>query len=276
MTNVIPMAGLGSRFATEGYRLPKPLIPVSGEPMINRVIEDLPEADRWVFIVRDKHIEDYAIDSLLWETIPDAEIVSVSETTEGQLSTALLAEPYLDPHEELLIAACDHGFLYNEAEYRALRQRADVSCIVWTFTEQRALEANPNSWGWCALDDDHETVVDVSVKTPISADPYHDHAITGAFYFDRAAEFLDASRAMIDADHRVNGEFYVDTVPLYMDPMGKRTVIFDVDLYISWGTPDDLYRYEEMAYLCEHDVESTERNEDLAEKRSAWTEYLDA
>ncbi|MFN7812574.1 MAG: glycosyl transferase family 2, partial [Planctomycetia bacterium] len=38
---VVPMAGRGSRFATAGYTLPKPLIPVNGVPMIQLVIANL-------------------------------------------------------------------------------------------------------------------------------------------------------------------------------------------------------------------------------------------
>jgi NDP-sugar pyrophosphorylase family protein len=271
MANIIPMAGLGSRFATEGYRLPKPLIPVSGEPMIVNVIRELPASDTWVFIVREKHVREYNIDALLRSELPSAEIVTVTEQTEGQICTAMLAEAHLDPDEEVLIAACDHGLLYDCSEFRELRAQDDVDAIVWTFTEQRALAESPESWGWCALDDDDRTIVDVSVKSPISETPYDDHAITGAFYFDRAADFLEAARSMIDANHRINDEFYVDPIPIFLRQMDKRSVIFDVDLYISWGTSRDLYRYEEMEYLCEHGVEPAER----IEKRSLWEAYFD-
>jgi NDP-sugar pyrophosphorylase family protein len=271
MANVIPMAGLGSRFATEGYRLPKPLIPVSGEPMIVNVIRDLPESDNWVFIVRERHIREYDIDTLLRSEVPSAKVVTVAEQTEGQVCTAMLAEPHLDPDEEVLIAACDHGILYDSSEFQNLRSRDDVDAIVWTFTEQQALAQSPESWGWCVLNDDERTIVDVSVKSPISEDPYHDHAITGAFYFDRATDFLEAAESMIDANHRINDEFYVDPVPVFLRRMDKRSVIFDVDLYISWGTPRDLYRYEEMEYLCEHDAKPTEQTE----KRHLWEAYFD-
>ncbi len=59
MANIIPMAGLGSRFSKEGYILPKPLIPVSGKPMILKVIESLPISEKNIFIVRKEHIDDY-------------------------------------------------------------------------------------------------------------------------------------------------------------------------------------------------------------------------
>ena len=41
MNILIPMAGEGSRFVKEGYTFPKPLIDVSGKPMIQSVVENL-------------------------------------------------------------------------------------------------------------------------------------------------------------------------------------------------------------------------------------------
>lgn len=41
MNILIPAAGTGRRFAEDGYRGPKPLIPVLGEPMISHVIRSL-------------------------------------------------------------------------------------------------------------------------------------------------------------------------------------------------------------------------------------------
>lgn len=55
---VIPMAGLGSRFANEGYEKPKPFIDVNGKPMIVRVLENLtyPNAN-YILIGRQEHLE---------------------------------------------------------------------------------------------------------------------------------------------------------------------------------------------------------------------------
>ena len=58
---VIPMAGLGSRFANAGYKLPKPLIDVDGEPMIKVVIDNLsPNCEhRFIFVCQNEHIKQY-------------------------------------------------------------------------------------------------------------------------------------------------------------------------------------------------------------------------
>ena len=52
---VIPMAGAGSRFQKAGYKLPKPLIPVLGKPMIQLVVENLTPKKyqaKFVFLVQ--------------------------------------------------------------------------------------------------------------------------------------------------------------------------------------------------------------------------------
>ena len=55
---VIPMAGLGSRFAQAGFEKPKPFIDVNGLPMISRVLENLkiPGA-RYYLIANRTHME---------------------------------------------------------------------------------------------------------------------------------------------------------------------------------------------------------------------------
>lgn len=70
---VIPMAGAGSRFQKAGYKLPKPLIPVLGKPMIQLVVENLTPKKyqaKFVFLVQQAHIERYHVDQLLQRVAP--------------------------------------------------------------------------------------------------------------------------------------------------------------------------------------------------------------
>ena len=177
------MAGLGSRFSKEGYILPKPLIPVSGKPMIIQAIRHMPKADKWIFLVRKEHIEEYSIDKILKEEIKDAIIIEIEETTEGQASTCMLAMSHIKDDEEVFIAACDNSFLFDEQKFNALRKRKDVDSIVWTFTKDTLLTDNPKAWGWIKIGEDGETIEDVSVKIPVSGTPFNDHAVVATFYF---------------------------------------------------------------------------------------------
>src|SRR3989344_828803 len=103
MINLIPMAGLGKRFADQGYKLSKPLIPVSGMPMIMKVISDLPKADKWIFVIRQEHI-DCGVDKLIQKQISDA-VFLVDPSPTGQAGSCMVAREYLKDGEELFIAA---------------------------------------------------------------------------------------------------------------------------------------------------------------------------
>lgn len=249
MANIIPMAGMGSRFADEGYILPKPLIPVSGLPMIVRAIRGMPESSKWIFIVRQEDIDDYNIDSIIKDEISNAIIVPVSESTEGQASTCMLAEPYLDQDESILISACDCSCLYEKKKYDKLVEDNDIDSIVWTFTMHETLRQNPSARGWCVLEEDGITIKDMSVKKPISSDPYNDHAVVATFFFRRAKDFFDAARLMIKQNYRIKNEFYVDAVPVFMKKLGKKSVIFDIEFYLDWGYPDALHKYHRLEYF---------------------------
>ena len=242
------MAGEGTRFSKDGYKLPKALIPVSGEPMIVQVIRTLPQAEKWVFVVRKEHVEQYNIDAVIKKEIPDAVIIPLEETTEGQASTCMLALEDVPDDEEVFIAACDNSFLFNETKFNALRERDDVDAVIWTFSEDKLLTDNPEAWGWLRVEEDNETITDVSVKIPVSDDPYTDHAVVATFYFKQAGEFKEAYNTMYAEDHRINGEFYVDSMPTFYKKLGKKSVIFDVDLYVGWGKPSDLYDYQLREY----------------------------
>ena len=115
MKIVIPMAGQGSRFIKAGYNLPKPLIDVEGAPMIQRVIENLNFDASYVFIVRQEHLRDYNLESVLKEaTNNNYQIVPVDKVTEGAACTVLLAEKYIDISEDIMISNCDEVMEYAE------------------------------------------------------------------------------------------------------------------------------------------------------------------
>ncbi|MBN2368841.1 NTP transferase domain-containing protein [Candidatus Woesearchaeota archaeon] len=266
MANIIPMAGLGSRFSKEGYLLPKPLLPVSGKPMIIKVIESLPDSDKWIFIVRKEHIDEYKIDRLLKSKIPGAIVVPVEKTTEGQASTCMLAMSHLDPEEPMFIAACDNSFLYDKEKYTALVNDEQIDAILWTFTKNKLLEEKPESWGWVKLEEDNKTIKDMSVKVPVSDTPFNDHAVVATFYFRKAKEFKEAYDLMVKENYRINNEFYVDSMPLFYKKLSRKSVIFDVDIYVGWGKPCDLYDYQEKEYRYENSLDLPDKWKRFFEK----------
>ena len=91
MNILIPMAGAGSRFEKAGYTFPKPLIDVAGQPMIQKVIENLNLQGRYIFLVQKAHYEKYDLENLLNLIAPNCKIVQIEGLTEGAACTVLKA-----------------------------------------------------------------------------------------------------------------------------------------------------------------------------------------
>jgi dTDP-glucose pyrophosphorylase len=240
--NLIPMAGAGQRFADVGYTLPKPLIPVAGQPMIVRAAGCLPKPDEWIFVCRQEHIAQAQIDRELKKLFTPAEIISVDRLTEGQACTCLLAKDKLDPNAILTIGACDNAMNYDLAKFEAAIYAPDCDALIWTFRNNPAVLQDPRMYGWVDADAAGR-VRRVSVKVPISDKPMNDHAVIGAFTFKRAGDFVNAAEAMIRANRRIKNEFYVDEAMNLAVEQGLRVKVFEVEHYICWGTPRDLDTY---------------------------------
>ena len=238
--NIIPMAGEGSRFVNQGYKIPKPLIPVNGVPMVVRAAKCLPDADLWIFICRENHILDSEIKKILNQYFFSPKVISVDFLTLGQASTCLLAKKYLKPDDIITIGSCDCKMDYNKTNFNKKLYSSDA--LVWTFRNNESVVNNPEMYGWIKLDKIGQ-ISGVSCKVPISDKPIKDHAITGSFSFRKADYFLEYCEKTISKNRRVNNEFYLDIVLDECVIGGLNVQTFEVDEYNSWGTPVDLETY---------------------------------
>ncbi len=246
-TTLIPMAGFGERFSREGYALTKPLIPVSGKPMVVQATADLPAAARHVFVLRHDMPGLEVIKSTLHETFPATNCVILDGPTDGQARTALLglcaASAATENDSMLTVAACDNGGLYRPDRLQALLDDPDTDAIVWVARGYPNAARQPQMYGWVACQGDSNCVSGVSVKKPL-ADPTRDPIITGTFTFRRGSDFARAVERMVERDARVNGEFYVDTCIEDALALGLTVRMFEIDSYLCWGTPNDLRTFE--------------------------------
>ncbi len=240
--NLIPLAGAGSRFTKEGFKDPKPLIDVSGKPMIIQAAEYLPKADKNSFVCLESHINNYPLKESIKSVYPNAKITVINTLTEGQACTCELGLQDDDDGCALLIAACDNGMIWNSKKYKKLIADDSVDAIIWSFRNHPSSERNPEMYGWIKTDGDD--ITGVSVKKAISDNPRKDHAIVGTFYFRKAAYFKEALKRMYKNNTRVNGEFYVDSTVNELIAMGLKVKVFEVDHYLGWGTPNDYWTFK--------------------------------
>ncbi len=247
---LIPMAGAGQRFADAGYTVHKPAIMTvdratgQEKPMVVCATKDLPgvaaDGSNVIYVDRNFHQTDGVEDAIrAW--YPQAAFITVDHLTEGQACTCMLAEPYLDPEQPLLIAGCDNGMDIDRDAFDALTKECD--CIVFTYRHNEAVLANPNAYGWM-IADAAGNITGTSIKKAISDRPMEDPAVVATFWFRRAAVFIEATKKMIAENDRINGEFYVDQTVKHVLDLGYRAKIFDIDRYVGWGTPADYEGYQ--------------------------------
>lgn len=105
------------------------------------------------------------------------------------------------------------------------------------------MRRNPKAYGWVAVDNQNRAEW-VSVKVPLEGDPMKQHAIIGSFWFRKGRFFVEQAERMIRENSRINQEFYIDQAMNFCIQSGLNVSVFEVDRYVSWGTPEDLKTYE--------------------------------
>jgi NDP-sugar pyrophosphorylase family protein len=245
-STVIPMAGLGQRFANEGYAITKPLIPVSGSSMVVQATNDLPKTLNYVFVVR-ADMPDYSeVISELEDHFPNGLIKTISHVTDGQACTAIIGVDALEilntqKLSPVTIGTCDSGALYNNESFLDLLNDSEVDVIVWGVRGYVNAIRYPEMYGW--IDSDNGVIRSVSVKKPLD-NPMVDPIVLGTFTFKKAEDFVSVTDSLIKREGRVNGEFYMDSCIEDAIQLGLKCVLFEVDSYLCWGTPNDLKTFE--------------------------------
>jgi NDP-sugar pyrophosphorylase family protein len=248
---VIPMAGMGQRFVDDGYVTPKPLITVSGKAMVMHAANDLPVSKYQSFVLRsDMGCVDDIKESIKYY-FPKALVSQVPSVTKGQASTALIGLDALKKLCDLngdkdispvIFGACDNGVLFDQIAYQLLIDDPKIDVIVWGVRGYMNAVRNPHMFGWIDLQD-NTCIKNISVKVPL-AFPMKDPIVIGTFTFKKAADASRVINALIKRDGRINGEYYLDSCINDAIDQGLSCYFFEVDSFISWGTPNDLKTFE--------------------------------
>ena len=230
------MAGLGSRFASAGYKAPKPLIDVAGKPMIVRVMENLRQPGAtFTLLARKEHIDSNQELVAQIQSDFNAVFVPIDKLTEGTACTVLFARSHLDSNEEVVIANSDQIIDDCFTQFLLDAKARDLDGSILTFIDA---ELNPK-WSFAKINAEG-LVTEVQEKKAIS-----EFATVGVYYFKRADELLDGIIQMIIENDRVNNEFYTCPVYNYLIRQGKKVGIFNIDQsqMHGIGTPEDLNTY---------------------------------
>lgn len=236
MNTLILMAGRGSRFKDMEIDLPKPLVPLHGEPLVRWVIENLRlgPKQKYIFVCLQEHLEQFKLPELFSKWNIDFDIVVSPTVTEGAACSALLAREMINNQQELIIANSDQYIFYNKPQFLASARPHDGLIM--------SMQAEGNKWSYIGLDQ-AGYVEKVKEKVPIS------HLGTvGIYYFKNGHSFVAAAEQMIMANDRHNNEFYLAPVYNYLIKAGKKIAHFNVGEVgkemIGLGTSEDFSNFQ--------------------------------
>lgn len=231
MNVLIPMSGLGSRFAKVGFKLPKPLIDIDGKPMIQCVVENLNIDANFIFVVQDSHYDEYNLGVLLPLIAPNCKIVKTAGLTEGAACSTLVAKEFINNDQHLLIANSDQILEWDSCSFmwNMISTNADGGLLTFNDTDPK--------WSFSKIDS-NGYVTEVAEKKPIS-----DLASTGIYYYKHGKDYVKYAEQMIFKNIRTNNEFYI--CPVYNEFIadGKKIRTFNCDKMHGVGTPEDRELY---------------------------------
>jgi dTDP-glucose pyrophosphorylase len=232
MLLIIPMAGRGSRYANEGYTIPKPLIEINGKPMLYHAFQSVKDVpyEKVIFIALKEHELIYSVSKIIKEQIvTDFELILLDDVTDGQLCTVLTASHFFKENQALLIAASDSLIESNIAEEVKTSHVDGIISVINLPGEQ---------WSF-AKTDENGKVIAVAEKTRIS-----DYASTGIYYFNDAIFFEQHAKRLIQEKETTKGEYYI--MPLYNKYIAEGALIELSYAKAMWdmGTPEAKEKFE--------------------------------
>ena len=205
------MAGRGSRLRPHTLTIPKPLIPIAGKPIVQRLVEDISnvcneKVDEIAFIIGDfgKEVETNLIS--IAESLGARGSIYFQEEALGTAHAILCAKESLKGN--IVVAFADTLF---KADFK-LDNSSDG--IIWV----KQIE-NPSAFGVVKLNSTGE-ITDF-VEKP---DTYVSNlAIIGIYYFKSGEQLCNELEYLIDNDIREKGEYQLTNA---LENMKNKGVVF--------------------------------------------------
>lgn len=242
MQLVIPMSGRGDRFLQAGYRMPKPLIPIDGKPMVEHVLDLFPGVDDVIFICNTDHLAQTPLRAELQRLRPGARIVGIAPHKLGPVHATLQAGPWIAPDDEVIVNYCDFSARWDFAAFRrTVRETGCDGCI----TAYRGF--HPHSLGdtlYAYLRERGGWMEEIREKAAFTDQRMQEYASAGTYYFAKGRHVTRyCTELMRRPAQAIHGEFYVSLVYNLMRAEGLKTWIYELDQFVQWGTPEDLEDY---------------------------------
>ncbi len=235
--SLVLAAGEGRRFAEQGYLLPKPLIEVSGSPMVGQVSKGLGNSTVSV-LSRSDLTSGEVLDNYLEEN--NFQTLHVDSVTSGQAESAYLGLQMMNANEvkkPIFIGACDSLMIPG----KGLGASVIASNEIWVWTQEnyRPGVLNPSGYGWVKTGPNSDLLLESAVKT-LTAVSDQWQVITGTFTFGDKECAQSLLQEFLESGERVNGESYLDSLLGFALQRKWIVRIKHPDFFVSLGTPEEL------------------------------------
>jgi glucose-1-phosphate thymidylyltransferase len=237
MRIIIPMAGMGKRMRPHTLTVPKPLVPIAGKPIVQRLVEDITKVcnekvEEIAFIIAPSFGAE--VEKMLAGIAADLGAKGSIWYQEEALGTAhaiLCAAPALEG--KVVVAFADTLF---KADFKMDTTREG---IIWV----QKIE-DPRAFGVVKLD--HSGNITDFVEKPQTF--VSDLAIIGIYYFNDGAYLRSELQYLLDNDIRDKGEYQLTNALENMKTKGTKFAPGKVTEWLDCGNKDATV-YTNQRYL---------------------------
>jgi|SRR5690554_1715356 glucose-1-phosphate thymidylyltransferase len=224
MKIIVPMAGRGSRLRPHTLTVPKPLIPIAGKPIVQRLVWDIAQ-------VLKQPIEEVAfIISRDFGPIVEENLRQIAHNMGAKASIYYQDKPLGTGHAVMCAQDSLHGpcvIAYADTLFRAnfeLDPQADS--MIWVKEV-----ANPQQYGVVQLNNQNQIVGLVEKPQSIISNL----AVIGIYYFKKAEELKEQLQEVLDNQLTRGGEYQINDGILAMIQKGKVFVPGQIDEWMDCG-----------------------------------------
>ena len=222
------MAGRGSRLRPHTLTTPKPLVPVAGKPMVQRIVEDLASG-------YDGQVEEVAFIIGDFGTEVEKELIGIAEKLGARGKIYYQEKPLGVAHAILCAKESLNGnvFLaFSDTLFRAdFHFDKNQDGVIWVKTVE-----NPSSFG-VVKTNGQQIITDFVEKSPVFVS---DLAIVGLYYVREGEYLRDQIQALIDNNIKDKGEFQITSVLENMKSDGYRFKAQAIDEWLDCGNKQNI------------------------------------
>lgn len=223
MKIIIPMAGMGKRMRPHTLTTPKPLIPIAGKPMVQRIVED-------IIKVCDEKVDEIAFVIGRFGKEAENNLVKVAESLGAKGSIFYQDEALGTAHAIMCAKNCLTGkvvIAFADTLFKAdFKMDSSQEGIIWVQKVE-----DPKPFGVVKIDNNN--IITDFVEKPQTF--VSDLAIIGIYYFKDGDYLKNELKYLLDNDIKEKGEFQLTNALENMKSKGTKFTPGKVTEWLDCG-----------------------------------------